>query len=178
MPLIWGFVFFLFLLGFPYLLVIVSNKQNGWLKIAGWILAGAFTLMLIVSSLFMLAFTSHRFGGCNVQGFRTVNCRCDRDCAFFNRNTPQTRFGDIDRFEIPGENKTLFFKGNGRDDAFIDGRLLPLSVILKSIDAPEDFTWVKEQLQKMPKEDLMRVADFLSSIEPIPQEKGKPAPQQ
>lgn len=77
-----------------------------------------------------------------------------------------------------GENKTLFFKGNGRDDAFIDGRLLPLSVILKSIDAPEDFTWVKEQLQKMPKEDLMRVADFLSSIEPIPQEKGKPAPQQ
>ena len=51
---LWGFLFFLFLLGFPFFVLVVANKQDGWLKVAGWILSGVFVLILIISSLFSL----------------------------------------------------------------------------------------------------------------------------
>lgn len=54
MTYLWGFLFFLFLLGFPFFVLVVANKQDGWLKIAGWILSGVFVLILIISSLFSL----------------------------------------------------------------------------------------------------------------------------
>ncbi|MCK5744396.1 MAG: hypothetical protein KAH30_06610 [Caldisericia bacterium] len=54
MPYLWGFLFFLFLLGFPFFILVVANKQDGWLKIVGWILSGVFVLILIIASLFSL----------------------------------------------------------------------------------------------------------------------------
>ncbi len=49
------FVVFILLLGFPFFVLVVANRQDGWLKIAGWILAGLFTLVLVVASIGMLA---------------------------------------------------------------------------------------------------------------------------
>jgi hypothetical protein len=59
MPYLWGFLFFLFLLGFPFFVLVVANKQDGWLKITGWILSGVFVLILIISSLFSLVATKN-----------------------------------------------------------------------------------------------------------------------
>ncbi len=49
---IWGLLMFLLLLGFPFFVMVVANKQEGWLKIAGWILAGLFVLFLVIGSVF------------------------------------------------------------------------------------------------------------------------------
>ncbi len=54
------FVVFILLLGFPFFVLVVANRQDGWLKIAGWILAGLFTLVLVVASIGMLAMCGGR----------------------------------------------------------------------------------------------------------------------
>jgi len=64
MPYLWGFLFFLFLLGFPFFILVVANKQDGWLKIAGWILSGVFVLILIIASLFSLVRCPGMMGDC------------------------------------------------------------------------------------------------------------------
>jgi len=62
MMIVWGFVMFALLLGFPFFVLVVAKKQEGWMKYAGWILAGLFTLFLLVSSVFVIARIGN--GGC------------------------------------------------------------------------------------------------------------------
>lgn len=52
---VWGLLMFLLLLGFPFFVMVVANKQDGWLKIAGWILAGLFVLFLVIGSIFAVS---------------------------------------------------------------------------------------------------------------------------
>ncbi|NLI39864.1 MAG: hypothetical protein GX421_01560 [Caldisericales bacterium] len=55
MIIVWGFVMFFLLLGFPFFVLVVARKQEGWMKYAGWVLAGLFTLFLLVTGVFAIS---------------------------------------------------------------------------------------------------------------------------
>ncbi|MEZ4812998.1 MAG: hypothetical protein R2883_05880 [Caldisericia bacterium] len=140
MPYLWGFVFFLFLLGFPFLILVVSNKQEGWLKIAGWILAGVFVLMLIVASLFSLVMGSGKMimnhhGMCPGNG-----------CSPSMMGHPGCPYTPGDGFKANPRNNIYRWNNPGFDDRFCPG----MERFERKFDDPEALEEFQRQLQANP----------------------------